>query len=232
MSVPVLAASATAQDDSTVFSVNVPLPANVAAGDLLFLFTRDGFGTSNAPASGWTTQKSDVFGTDDRTQIYTRVATGGEGATVTCPTSGGGFVAITSRVTNYDSNAGTYLFISSSNNTTDPPVLTPAAGLRDYLWILFGSVVGSSDPSSTPGSTDGDTFLSETSVKNPTNQGSRCSACLFKLAKRDDSLDPTNLVMGAGTFEVIYTIAVLGPVDPVVLPQVPIPTTFPVRYTN
>lgn len=86
MTFPVVAASAAtnASADQTTHVIN--LPSGIAAGDLLAVwFTKDATGGTVSTPSGWTLSGS--ASATDTAHLFTRTASGSEGATVTITTS-------------------------------------------------------------------------------------------------------------------------------------------------
>ncbi len=147
MASPVDAGRATTSITSTAagdWTIN--LPATIASGNLLVCYTRNaGLATSISTFTGWTFLFRDASdASDDTTEVWFKIATGGEGATDTISwnaASKGGVIVW--RITG--SAAVTPVEASAVTTTTaaniDPASFTPSApgGSKDYLWL---SVIG------------------------------------------------------------------------------------------
>lgn len=124
---------ATTNDTTTDHTIN--LPTNIVAGDLLFIFlvigpTQGGLTTP----SGWTKESQNT-----QWILYSKTATGSEGASETISVTLAGSAAYTTmRITGW--NSFEFSFFNGPNNTTpDPPSLAPTWGADDTLWLAcFG----------------------------------------------------------------------------------------------
>ena len=115
------------------------LPTGITAGDLLFVFFgRDQSDTMTHPSGWW--RHFDLLNGGARAIVYTRVADGSEGSTITATSTGADQSGHWScRISNY-SDSGDHFQMNTtstevSNGAADPPSLTPSGGAADYLWI-------------------------------------------------------------------------------------------------
>lgn len=135
LAVPPVVAASNSGDISPVTSFNAPLPANIVAGNRLLLkyvnVNSAGAPTINTP-SGW-----DLLGTEtsgfSRLCIFSKIASGSEGATVTVTQGSGRPTSISYRITGHDAvQTPEVVFAAGSVN---PPSLTPSWGKTNNLWI-------------------------------------------------------------------------------------------------
>ena len=133
MAYPVIQATNTSKTNGAT-SHTVNLPASIVAGELLvFFFTCDSGSTITTP-SGWTSVK-DSTNAQRRLAMFTKTATGSEGATVSVTTSG----TTDSAHTSYRVSTNNYTVTVSSgatatDTTPDPDTLTNGASGK-YLWF-------------------------------------------------------------------------------------------------
>jgi hypothetical protein len=149
----VLGTPATTSGASTTTPI-VNLPASIIAGETLLVVLRgDNWGAGTVPAfpAGWTTLlSSQADNSDDATVIGWRLADGAEGATVTfvAGTNAGKFSAISYRISGATDPTVTPPDFSNTDSSADgdpdSPILTPAAGAKDYLWFSIATYEGES----------------------------------------------------------------------------------------
>jgi hypothetical protein len=123
-------------------SFAAPLPASIAAGNLLLLFytvIEDPTPPTVTTPSGWTLFSTETVGFT-RTYAFWKIASGSEGATVTVTHSGLARPASTSyRITGHDAAQAPELLYAANSN--DPPSLTPSWGNQNNLWVAGTSGV-------------------------------------------------------------------------------------------
>lgn len=137
---PVVAATSTSVTDTASTSHVVSLPTGIASGHLVICgITVD---TNPAPLTwpGWTVLSSTLNGTNIRFETAYRNADGTEGSTITVTSD----LTVRSshqcrRITGHDPaiapQAGTAAALT--DNSPNPPAVTPTGGAKDYLWIAF-----------------------------------------------------------------------------------------------
>ncbi len=122
---------------SSTNSHSISLPATYAAGDvLIIIFFTGGTGTHTTPA-GWSLEASHAggsfFGT---TSVFSKTATGSEGASVTISTSGSSSGVHQSYAVTEVSGAVEVTVDNDPNSTPpNPPSLTPSWGSDSDLWL-------------------------------------------------------------------------------------------------
>ncbi len=135
MAFPVIQASNVSKTNGAS-SHTASLPASIVAGEFLVLFfTCDSSSTITTP-SGWTSVK-DYSNGSRRLAMFTKTATGSEGATVAVTTSGTtDSVHASYRVStnNYTVTVSTGANGSPSDNSPDPDTLTNGSS-GQYLWF-------------------------------------------------------------------------------------------------
>lgn len=192
------------QNTGTVESsfIAATMPSGYAAGDLLIAF----LGTSSVSAvtapSGWVkiSDVSDSDGSGLRQSIFTKIATGSEGASVEF--SAAGFVRIRALVLRVQGASGAVELVSSfifNQSSPSSPALAPSWGAKQTLWISFAF---GSEPAA------------PTSYPLPNNQNyfnQNVARPYFYLSSVPDAVSsktPGALVMPIGQYGAIYTIAV------------------------
>lgn len=148
---PVVAAT-TSSESSATSSHTVNLPSGISSGHLLTIHItcRNSTLPITFPA-GWTQIGSDytsggVASSHNINADYYRIADGGEGATITVTTGGGGnaCASVSNRITGHHASSapegGTPASATSAN--PNPPSLSPSWGAEDTLWIARAGVVG------------------------------------------------------------------------------------------
>lgn len=124
-------------DATSSFSHAITLPSGIEAGDLLVaIVATDGFPTLaiNTGVSGtnWNQLTQATNGNVVSSQVYWKIAEGGDALTVTTDASEQSS-HISYRIGGASTVSGTSANGSSSNS--DPPLHTPAGGSKKYLWI-------------------------------------------------------------------------------------------------
>jgi hypothetical protein len=137
-----------ATTNNTTTSHTVNLPSNIVAGDLLFIILNVTDQTGLSTPAGWTKDSQNA-----QFILYSKTASGSEGATETVTTTNGTASAHTTyRISGWSSFE--WAFFNGPNNTTpDPPNVTPTWGAKDTLWLAcFGESNGNRSVSTYPSS--------------------------------------------------------------------------------
>ena len=138
--------------NDTTSPATVSLPASIAATELLmFSFAIDGSASVTTPA-GWTLADSELDASGVGLYLFTKQATGSEGASVDVTFTGGTFDSAHAsyRVSTNVYTVQTNTAQDSTNDATvNPPSLT-TSGSDDYLWVAIGSIKSNSTASSYP----------------------------------------------------------------------------------
>lgn len=155
MAFPSVQATATTAISSTVTSHVINLPSGITAGNLLIIFfTYATIGQTLTGPTGWTllVQAEHTTGTTEGAAVYYRIATGGEGTTVTITTSASTRSAsVSARITGHTTElAPTQSNAIGSNANADPPAHTPSGGAKDYLWLALGANAGNTNYTAAP----------------------------------------------------------------------------------
>lgn len=142
------------------------LPSSILATELLVIVATYDSGETLTTPSGWTLAKNYV-GVARTISVYTRTATGSDGASVDFASTGSlDFTAISFRI-----STNSYTVQSSAGNAgIDPDSLT-TSGSNDYLWLAIaaGGSALTADPSSYTAVSNGGTagfFLRVASRQN------------------------------------------------------------------
>lgn len=136
MAFPQVAAVNGGNDTFNQQNHTVPLPAGINAGDLLLVFFVTDYDAVIGFPGGWTQLFQTNAGNTVNFGAWYRVADGGEGASIVVTTSNDQMTASTSyRITDYSGTPECGTAVLGSNNTPDPPSLTPTWGARDTLWF-------------------------------------------------------------------------------------------------
>lgn len=157
MAAPVDANRATTNITSAASPWTVNLPAGIVAGDTLVMFTRTGGAQTIASVTGWTFLVDDDTSdaSDDNTCVWYRKADGAEGSTVSVTLSGTAKgAAITYLITGAEDPGLRAPQISAvavgTGANADPPLVTPAGILKDYLFIVLGGLDGETQTFTAP----------------------------------------------------------------------------------
>lgn len=133
--------------DQTGHTIN--LPSGITAGDLLLLwFCRDNTtGTVSTP-SGWTVEQGPIT-QNDQSYLFSRIADGTEGGTVSITTSNSESstalaLRISGRVSHVSSNA-----VNGSAQYANPATVTATASVEALL-VHFGSALGNATINASP----------------------------------------------------------------------------------
>lgn len=149
MAFPSVVTTATTAYSANQTSHTVNLPSSIASGDLLLIwFCRDNTTGSVTAPSGWTTERGPLD-QSDQSYLYSKIATGSEGATVTVATSNSESstsvaLRISGRVSHVSGSS-----VAGSGQYANPPSVT-ATRSADSLVIHFGSALGNATISSSP----------------------------------------------------------------------------------
>jgi hypothetical protein len=189
----------------------VPMPAGVAAGDLLIVgVSIDGAASTLTWPAGWDVLVAITqHGTgSERTEVRSREADGSEGASIAITSSNEEASAWSLRISGWGDVEAAAPVSTDGDATPDPPNLAPAAGAQDYLWLAgcgFHITVTCTKP------TDYDM---ERELLPNLNGTPRCQIASRELNAASE--DPSNFTLSAGSFgQVAYTIAVHPATDPV-----------------
>lgn len=133
--------SATYSDNTgSIANHPVTLPASIVAGNMLIMFfVSNSTQTITTDPSGWTVTLTKV--NTDHFRIYTKIATGSEGATVTVGLSGNTranaatFQISGNRGTVTSSDVEVSTAVDASTATPNPPSLAPAWGSAANIWF-------------------------------------------------------------------------------------------------
>lgn len=120
---------------TTVDTTNhaITLPAGIVAGQkLVVLFSSDGAPTCSTTSTGWVKVGQASNSTVVTGAVFEKIATGSDALTINTTTA-----EQSSHISARVSNAGTLYAASANGSSTNsnPPSLTPAGGLNDYLWL-------------------------------------------------------------------------------------------------
>jgi hypothetical protein len=142
---PIVAATNTSTDTTSDTNQVISLPANIAAGNLLLL-VHHGSGldsTPNTACTGWTLLDDEpLFSNTSHLAIFYKIASGSEGASVTCTTDQvEDSAACTYRITGWHGTTPPEISTNTENTTgePDPASVTPSWGAEDTLWIAIAS---------------------------------------------------------------------------------------------
>jgi hypothetical protein len=133
--VPILQSVATTMRNGGTGDQNVVMnmPAGIVAGDLLvcvFGFNDDTGAQVIGASAGWTIVQTIPAGGNKGISLMKKTAVGGDTLTVTNNPNGRLSSGIVARV-----SGGVNLYYSQAGLTNTFPVLTPAGGLQNYLWL-------------------------------------------------------------------------------------------------
>lgn len=176
-------------------TVNINLPANILAGDLLLLMIKVTAGTITTP-SGFTQIDTAAGGGGVGVwNLYRKTAAGSEGATLSVVTSNNTARLYTClKIRNWQGTPE-IATATASGTSLDPGNLTPSWGSDQNLWVVFGH-----SGFSISGSLSG-----YTAITTPT-----LSAAAWKHAEATSDDPPTGWTTTSNTWRTI-TVAVRGP---------------------
>lgn len=198
----------------------VNLPASIAAGDLLVLFTRAAGAQSPTTPSGWTLFRQSVDdANDDITQVYWRVADGSEGSTMSFDWSAAAKgCAICWRITGADTTKSPRPIEGQAANVgttanANPNAASGLDGSRDYLFLVILAMDSETATFTAPSG------YSNTVTANSGTAGAVATNCMAAGASRQatvSSEDPaawTSSAPGAGWTS--FTIAIWPAIPPI-----------------
>lgn len=146
---PVVEATNTGNGSSGT-SYAVPLPAGIAAGDLLVIIVGVNATATLTTPSGWT-QLANAFSGTQRLAVYYKIASGSEGSTVSVTASASASWATNSyRISNYQGTPEAGTPATGSSTAPNPPSLSPSWGSAKTLWIAAAANNGAASFSGTP----------------------------------------------------------------------------------
>lgn len=194
--------------NATTHTLN--MPTGLRAGHLLLAFiTFDGNPAVTWPA-GWTELGSAANGSDVKSQVYYRVATGTEGATQTITTDAGQHMTCILEMISGHASSTTPPAISTAATGTstspNPGSLTPSGGAKNYLWYeAFGA---DDDSQATPFGSTNYTASQVTQIVSAGSAGDRCHTGVAKRDLNAATEDPGVMVLSASQPWVAWTVAV------------------------
>jgi hypothetical protein len=180
--------------ETTSHTIN--LQSNIVAGDLLLVLFSSVNGQGGTP-SGWTKDPD-----HDQIKLYSKTASGSEGATETITTTNATGSSHTSyRISGWNSFE-TAFFNGPNNTTPDPPSLSPSWGAKDTLWLAcFGESNGNRQVSTYPSN-----YSSGRNDYWDSNDGSGVGSAIRVLNAASE--DPGNFTLNANDLWDGLTIAV------------------------
>jgi hypothetical protein len=158
MAFPVVQSTITSEEVTEVTSHDVSLPAGVSSGDLVVVYVAVKNNRTVTYPAGWT-EILDTNGTGVSISVAYRRCDGTEGATIIVTSSildasSHGAYRITGHHATTNPEVGTTT--AGTDQSPDPPSLTPSWGAEDTLWIAFHGAGGDHTTSAFPASyTDG-----------------------------------------------------------------------------
>lgn len=196
--------------DTAATSHNVTLPSSIVSGNLLLLFCGiNGTPTVTDP-TGWTVTLSAT--NTDTWRIYSRIADGSEGATVTVGLSASNRMGCAAYQIsgNQNGTSSSEIAISSASNANtanpDPPSLTPSWGSAANIWI---AVCFSADSNSNLSSYPTNYSTEQVNGKNGTGAGGGgTGATIAARALTATSEDPGTFAWDSAKQRSAYTLAV------------------------
>ncbi len=196
---------------STAVTTHVAnLPANIVAGNLLLVAISVNANNPPTTPSGWTLDPQLTGGGgggSDRFNVFTKIASGAEGATLNITHASTLSASIAYQVTGNRNGLTTSEFAAirmAAGTPPDPLSLTPTWGAADNLWIAF---VNSAASASTITGYPTDYNLEQLSVATAGGSGGTVVAgCARILNAASD--DPSAFTVAADSVHVAYTIAV------------------------
>lgn len=181
MAFPTSSSATITQISASLTSHVVNLPASITAGQLLIAVVSVRNLGSWTPPSGWTERASQDSGGVGELTLFTKIADGSEGSTVTFTSS----IATTGawhvrKISDWYGTLPTTVtdWVAKSTNgggsasTTNPPSLSPAWGSADNLFIEIGQL-SAEDRNYTGASTDYTDFT----TTNASSGGARATVC-------------------------------------------------------
>jgi hypothetical protein len=195
-SFPVIEATQTSGDSTSLTSRDVTLPSGIVSGDLLVVqILMNVNNLTITGGNGWTEAFNATSGGADRHAVVWKIAAGSDVLNIS--STAARFSAIAYRISGADSFA--IQATTGQFTTYDPPALTPGAGTKKYMWITGASRVSDSNiPSSGP------TDFTNLITRQETNQ----SVWSWRRELEASTLDPNSYAVTNSRRSGIYTIAV------------------------
>lgn len=219
MSFPTIDGIVATNGSTAAANPSIDLPTVVAGklGLVIFTVTQTFSGTPSPP-TGWThlfnAKPSGDARSGDRDQILYRVLDGGEGSSLAIGTNGVSLKhhALALVIGNIDSGVVPELSVEAvgTSNAPNPASLSPAAGLRDYLWLwsaIMEGTVGVPVGSPTDYSLPSPSTVATSGGGGATN--SRQAIASRQLAAASE--DPPAWTWPSSEDWVAWTIAIAGP---------------------
>lgn len=180
-------------------SQTITLPGSIVAGNLLVAICAvDGSRNATLAMTGWTlvAKAQGLFTTLVATLgVFTKTAVAGEANPTLTIGAAENHASVVYQVSDWSGTLADVVgTIDTSSTTTppDPPALTPAAGLQDYLWLAIAA--GANGPIATGGPTG---FSAVIGVASGT-AAANVSIQTAYLAQANTTMDPS--VFTGGTF--------------------------------
>lgn len=203
-------------------SHDVTLPASVPAGAFLFVFGRVAVaGVVACSDSGWTVVNETSDASNDATFVAYKnaLAAGTEGGSILTFTHGNGkMAAVAVALTGTADPAATTPFEvgpigTGASVNPNPPALTPAAGLQDYLWLACGCWEGeqTSPPATAPA---GYTRIAADASGTAGSIATNCRVDLLYKQARATTDDPSAWTISVSDDWTAFVIAVEPPIPP------------------
>lgn len=195
MAFPTVQTRATYNPGTTVALQPVTLPSGIQAGDILILACSTNGNVFPQQPAGWKTIINNPGGggaTDRCLVVFSRLADGSEGATVTVDIGTTvPLCALTWRISGAEDAEGASA--SGSSTTPNPPNLAPTWGIEDTLWLALTGPRGSTI-SAYPGS-----YTQTRFVNSGTILVAGCERSLRAASENPGTFTKTNDVWVAGT---------------------------------
>jgi hypothetical protein len=203
-------------------SHDMTLPASVPAGAFLFVFGRVAVaGVVACSDSGWTVVNETSDASNDATFVAYKnaLAAGTEGGSILTFTHGNGkMAAVAVALTGTGDPAAATPFEvgpigTGASVNPNPPALTPAAGLQDYLWLACGCWEGeqTSPPATAPA---GYTRIAADASGTAGSIATNCRVDLLYKQARATTDDPSAWTISVSDDWTAFVIAVEPPIPP------------------
>jgi len=185
------------------------MPTGIQADELLILIV----GITTAPTitvPGWSSIGSQNYAADThKLEVFTKVATGGDTATITLSVTPNPHWYVIYRVSTSDAGSIQITFATNAGDMGDPPVHTPSGGSGKYLWICGsswidpGAAVVTALPTGFESLWRGIPWGNDAAI----TQVGQCADRLFEGA----TLNPTAFTGSVGRNCVTFTLSLSGP---------------------
>lgn len=200
---PVPESSASGAEDVATLSHTIDMPASVAIGDVVLIFFRTGQTGAivHTPPVDWDLVGS-ATSNGSRFSIYTKIADGSEGASITITTDATRF---SSYISHRISGAHGDVSGTLAGTTINPPDHAPAWGSAKTLWFASCSAT-QSHWTFTSAPTDFGNLVQDGNASS--TSGSRCRTGTANRDLEASSLDPGVFAATSGVDYISATVAV------------------------